>query len=327
MATTPDTTCSSTASGRRREARRTGRPAREQRLPRPDSCLPRLRVEVEALNAARARSRTYGAGGRRASGVCRLGDRDGADPDGSVGRWRLHAAVMDRGYGAPASRSTRRRPRASSACRVTDQVELPRLKNPTNRSGVGCTSTSGATCSRPVQAKSRREGATSAPHPRVGPRVLEHALANIHPGYDDTHVDYRNPDRAPLLFISGSEDHLMPVGPALEREALQGGGVDHQVDEDECARTSCPRRRLGGDRRLRPRLGDRARKGTSHGVGNDDAVAALQRGGGSRSVAPFYRPTAAPLTGTDAVSDGFDDYRRRRGAAHIVDTSTGIHGH
>jgi pimeloyl-ACP methyl ester carboxylesterase len=36
------------------------------------------------------------------------------------------------------------------------------------------------------------------------------ALANIHPGKDDTYVDYKNPNRAPLLFISGSDDHLMP---------------------------------------------------------------------------------------------------------------------
>jgi pimeloyl-ACP methyl ester carboxylesterase len=36
------------------------------------------------------------------------------------------------------------------------------------------------------------------------------ALANIHPGKDDNYVNYKNPDRAPLLFISGSEDHLMP---------------------------------------------------------------------------------------------------------------------
>jgi pimeloyl-ACP methyl ester carboxylesterase len=41
------------------------------------------------------------------------------------------------------------------------------------------------------------------------------ALANIHPGRDDTHVDYDNADRAPLLFISGSEDHLMP--PKIQR--------------------------------------------------------------------------------------------------------------
>jgi pimeloyl-ACP methyl ester carboxylesterase len=33
---------------------------------------------------------------------------------------------------------------------------------------------------------------------------------HIHPGHDDTYVNYENDDRAPLLFISGSEDHLMP---------------------------------------------------------------------------------------------------------------------
>jgi pimeloyl-ACP methyl ester carboxylesterase len=36
------------------------------------------------------------------------------------------------------------------------------------------------------------------------------ALANIHPGRDDNYVNYENDGRAPLLFISGSEDHLMP---------------------------------------------------------------------------------------------------------------------
>ena len=41
------------------------------------------------------------------------------------------------------------------------------------------------------------------------------ALANIHPGKDDTYVNYKNPDRPPLLFISGGEDHLMP--PSLQR--------------------------------------------------------------------------------------------------------------
>ena len=36
------------------------------------------------------------------------------------------------------------------------------------------------------------------------------ALANIHPGKDDNHVDYGNEQRAPLLFISGTDDNLMP---------------------------------------------------------------------------------------------------------------------
>ena len=41
------------------------------------------------------------------------------------------------------------------------------------------------------------------------------ALANIHPGRDETWVNYDNERRAPLLFISGSADHLMP--PSIQR--------------------------------------------------------------------------------------------------------------
>ncbi len=40
-------------------------------------------------------------------------------------------------------------------------------------------------------------------------------LANFQPGHQDAWVDYRNDDRAPLLFMSGSEDHLMP--PVIQR--------------------------------------------------------------------------------------------------------------
>ena len=40
-------------------------------------------------------------------------------------------------------------------------------------------------------------------------------LANVHPGKDDNYVNYENDGRAPLLFISGSQDHLMP--PKVQR--------------------------------------------------------------------------------------------------------------
>ena len=40
-------------------------------------------------------------------------------------------------------------------------------------------------------------------------------LANFQPGPQDTWVDYHNDDRAPLLFVSGSEDHIMP--PAIQQ--------------------------------------------------------------------------------------------------------------
>jgi pimeloyl-ACP methyl ester carboxylesterase len=40
-------------------------------------------------------------------------------------------------------------------------------------------------------------------------------LANFQPGHQDTWVDYHNDERAPLLFVSGSEDHIMP--PEVQR--------------------------------------------------------------------------------------------------------------
>lgn len=40
-------------------------------------------------------------------------------------------------------------------------------------------------------------------------------LANFQPGHQDVWVNYKNDERAPLLFISGSEDHIMP--PSVQR--------------------------------------------------------------------------------------------------------------
>jgi pimeloyl-ACP methyl ester carboxylesterase len=51
--------------------------------------------------------------------------------------------------------------------------------------------------------------------PASGRILWDSVLANIEPGMQDTWVDYRNDSRAPLLFISGSEDHLMP--PKVQR--------------------------------------------------------------------------------------------------------------
>jgi pimeloyl-ACP methyl ester carboxylesterase len=51
--------------------------------------------------------------------------------------------------------------------------------------------------------------------PASGALVWNSVLANVQPGHQDTWVDYRNDDRAPLLFVSGSEDHIMP--PSIQR--------------------------------------------------------------------------------------------------------------
>ena len=46
--------------------------------------------------------------------------------------------------------------------------------------------------------------------PASGRILFGSVLANFQPGRQETYVDYKNDARAPLLFISGSDDHLMP---------------------------------------------------------------------------------------------------------------------
>jgi alpha-beta hydrolase superfamily lysophospholipase len=51
--------------------------------------------------------------------------------------------------------------------------------------------------------------------PASGAIFWDSVLANVTPGHQDTWVDYHNDARAPLLFISGGEDNLMP--PSVQR--------------------------------------------------------------------------------------------------------------
>ena len=51
--------------------------------------------------------------------------------------------------------------------------------------------------------------------PAPGSIVWGGVLANFQPGHQATWVNYKNDDRAPLLFISASEDHIMP--PSVQR--------------------------------------------------------------------------------------------------------------
>ncbi|MFC6084551.1 alpha/beta hydrolase [Sphaerisporangium aureirubrum] len=51
--------------------------------------------------------------------------------------------------------------------------------------------------------------------PAPGGIVWGSALATLQPGHQDTWVDYHNDARAPLLFVSGEVDHIMP--PAVQR--------------------------------------------------------------------------------------------------------------
>jgi pimeloyl-ACP methyl ester carboxylesterase len=51
--------------------------------------------------------------------------------------------------------------------------------------------------------------------PAAGGIFWDSVLANVEPGPQETFVDYHNDARAPLLFISGGEDHLMP--PSIQK--------------------------------------------------------------------------------------------------------------
>src|SRR5215470_7521667 len=47
--------------------------------------------------------------------------------------------------------------------------------------------------------------------PAPGRFVWDSVLANFTLGHADTHVDFRNDSRAPLLLIGGGADHLQPA--------------------------------------------------------------------------------------------------------------------
>jgi pimeloyl-ACP methyl ester carboxylesterase len=56
--------------------------------------------------------------------------------------------------------------------------------------------------------------------PASGRILFDSVTANFKPGHQDTWVDFKNPQRAPLLFLSGSADHIMP-------EAVQASNLKH----------------------------------------------------------------------------------------------------
>jgi len=54
-------------------------------------------------------------------------------------------------------------------------------------------------------------------------------LANLTPGHQETWVNYGNDDRAPLLFIAGGEDHIMP--PSVNRSNAKHWGKSSALTE------------------------------------------------------------------------------------------------
>jgi pimeloyl-ACP methyl ester carboxylesterase len=56
-------------------------------------------------------------------------------------------------------------------------------------------------------------------------------IANFKPRHQETWVNYKNPKRAPLLFIAGGEDHIMP--PSVNRSNANHYSADTITDFHE----------------------------------------------------------------------------------------------
>ncbi|WP_045739535.1 alpha/beta hydrolase [Actinoplanes rectilineatus] len=91
---------------------------------------------------------------------------------------------------------------------------FPALKNPANfHKAVGFTPEEfhyafANTLSREDSDKAWAQYAIPAPGNWIWAYGL---IANFKPGHQETWVDYDNDDRAPLLFIAGGADHIMPA--------------------------------------------------------------------------------------------------------------------
>jgi pimeloyl-ACP methyl ester carboxylesterase len=145
--------------------------------------------------------------------------------------------LMDRGYGAVGVAINSAPTEGVKPVPLSQiKASFPVLKNPANRHrAVGLTFDQWQYAFTNTFTEERGRQLYERYHiPASGHIFWGSALANIHPGKDDTYVDYKNPNRAPLLFISGSNDHLMP--PKIQQsnaKHYKAGGTVTEVKEFE----------------------------------------------------------------------------------------------
>ena len=92
------------------------------------------------------------------------------------------------------------------------KASFPVLKNPANRHrAVGFTAEQFHYAFTNTLSEEDSLAAYERYHvPAPGSWVWGGVLASFTPGHQDTYVDFKNDDRAPLLFIAGGEDNIMP---------------------------------------------------------------------------------------------------------------------
>ncbi len=142
--------------------------------------------------------------------------------------------LLDRGHGAAAvvlNSAPTEGVRVVPLSQIRSTFDV--LKNPANRHRAVAFSEEqwkhafGNTLSEQESRELYEKYAIAAP----GRIVWQSVLANVEPGHQDSWVDYENPDRAPLLFLSGSEDHIMP--PSVQASNAKHYKAESTITEHE----------------------------------------------------------------------------------------------
>lgn len=130
--------------------------------------------------------------------------------------------LLDHGYGA-AGVAIDSVPAEGIRVAPVSQIRslFPILKNPANRhKAVGFTPEQFHYAFTNTVSREESDAVYERYHiPASGRLVWAGPLANFTPGHQETYVNFRNEDRAPLLFIAGSEDNIMP--PAVNQSNVK----------------------------------------------------------------------------------------------------------
>src|SRR5919107_1712999 len=130
--------------------------------------------------------------------------------------------LLDHGYGA-AGVAIDSAPAEGVRVTPLSQIRIffPTLRNPANRHrAVGFTKEQFHYAFANTLSREDSDEAYERYHiPAPGGFVWAGPLANFTPGHQDTYVNFRNEERAPLLFIAGGEDNLMP--PAINQSNVK----------------------------------------------------------------------------------------------------------
>src|SRR5918992_4315971 len=130
--------------------------------------------------------------------------------------------LLDHGYGA-AGVAIDSAPAEGVLVTPVSQIRVffPILKNPANRhKAVGFTPEQFHYAFANTLSREESDEVYERYHiPAPGSFVWAGPLANFTPGHQDVYVNFRNEERAPLLFIAGGEDNLMP--PAVNQSNVK----------------------------------------------------------------------------------------------------------